>query len=91
MSYRIDFTPIALSSIAKLKKSAPKKYQKLRDILDELPEHPRTGTGHPEALRGRKSIGYSRHITKWSRVLYDIYEETRSVLILEVEGHYGDK
>lgn len=62
-----------------------------KKIYKELLEHPKTGLGHPEALRGGGDITWSRHITAHDRIIYDIYEEVVEVYILEVEGHYNDK
>jgi toxin YoeB len=56
-----------------------------------LLEHPKTGLGHPEALRGGGDITWSRHITAHDRIIYDIYEDVIEVYVLEVEGHYKDK
>jgi toxin YoeB len=63
------------------------RIDKAREVL----EHPKTGLGHPEALRGGGDITWSRHITAHDRIIYDIYEEVVEVYILEVEGHYNDK
>ena len=38
--------------IAKWKKSNPNLFKKYKKIYKELLEHPKTGLGHPEALRG---------------------------------------
>ena len=46
--YKIEFTQIATKTVAKYKKSNPVQYKKLVKLLNELMEHPRTGTGHPE-------------------------------------------
>ncbi len=54
-------------------------------------ERPRTGLGHPEALRGGGNITWSRHITAHNRIIYDIYEDVVEVHVLELEGHYNDK
>ena len=89
--YKIEFTPIAIKTVSKYKKSNPVQYKKLVKLLNELMEHPRVGTGHPEPLKSGDSITYSRRISKNDRLIYDIYEETVTVLVLTVEGHYGDK
>lgn len=91
MSYRLEFTPVANQTIAKYKKSNPVQYKKLVRLLEELMAHPRTGTGHPEPLKAGNSITYSRCISQRDRLIYDIYEEVITVLVLTVEGHYGDK
>ena len=54
-------------------------------------DHPRTGLGHPEALKGGKDITWSRHVSAHDRIIYDIYDENITVLVVEVEGHYDDK
>lgn len=74
MFYEIDFTPIAIKSISKYKKSNPVQYKKLVKLLNELMEHPRIGTGHPEPLKSGDSLTYSRRISKKDRLIYDIYE-----------------
>ena len=75
MLYEIDFTPIAIKSISKYKKSNPVQYKKLVKLLNELMEHPRIGTGHPEPLKSGDSLTYSRRISKKDRLIYDIYEK----------------
>lgn len=89
--YKIDFTPTASKTISKYKKSNPRQYKKLVKLLEELMEHPKTGTGHPEPLKSGNAITYSRRITASDRLIYDIYEERITVLVLDVEGHYNDK
>ena len=81
--YKIVFTPVVVKAVA--------KYKKLVKLLNELMEHPRTGMGHPEPLRSGDSITYSRRISKNDRLVYDIYEENFTVLVLAVEGQYSDK
>jgi len=89
--FKLDFTPTAQKTIAKYKKSNPRQYKKLVKLLEELMEHPRTGTGHPEPLKSGNAITYSRRITASDRLIYDIYDERITVLVLDVEGHYNDK
>ena len=54
-------------------------------------EHPRTGIGHPEPLVGGHDVTYSRHITAHDRIIYDIYDESITVLVIQCEEHYDDK
>lgn len=91
MMYSIEIAPEADKVLAKWKKSNPQLFKKFRKIYHELMDHPRTGTGHPEALKGGNYITYSRHITAHDRIIYDIYDDEICVLVLEVEGHYKDK
>lgn len=54
-------------------------------------QHPRTGIGHPEALIGGGDVTYSRHITAHDRIIYDIYDDQITVLVVQAEEHYNDK
>jgi len=91
MNYTIRFSVEAEKVIAKYKKSNPIAYKKLSRLLKEISEHPREGTGHPEPLIKGNSVTYSRRISANNRVIYDVYNDIVVVLILSVEGHYGDK
>jgi toxin YoeB len=91
MTYDVHFTPIADKNIKLFKKSNPAAYKKTMQLLVELWEHPRTGTGHPEPLTRGNSVTYSRTITKRNRLVYDVYDDEKRVEVLRVEGHYEDK
>lgn len=62
MIYTVITSKSAEDVIKKWKKSNPKLFKKYQKIYHELMDHPRTGIGPPEALIGRNSILYSRHI-----------------------------
>lgn len=51
MSYVLRFSPDAEKELKKWKKSAPKLFKKLSEVLSELIIHPKQGIGHPEALK----------------------------------------
>lgn len=89
--YEVIYSEEVLTSIAKYKKSSPQSYKKVVKLIQELHEHPRTGTGHPEALKGMGGNTYSREINKKDRLVYEIYEEHIRVYVISVEGHYSDK
>lgn len=91
MIYAIEFTDKAKKSIKKWKKSNAVLYKKYSKILEELMLHPRTGIGHPEPLIKGSGIRYSRHITAHDRIIYDIYDNVVTVLVIQVGGHYDDK
>lgn len=91
MIYKIDISSNAAKIIKKWKKSNPVAFKKLYKLIPELEQHPRTGTGHPEALKGGNDITWSRHITANDRIIYDIYDDVVTVMIVELEGHYKDK
>lgn len=91
MSYTLELSPSVQRTLKKWKKSNPTVFAKASSILIELMEHPTTGTGHPEPLKGGGSITWSRHITAHDRIIYDVFEERVHVDVLEIEGHYKDK
>lgn len=91
MMYTVDYTKAAKKTLAKWKKSNPQLFNKATKILYDIMQHPRTGLGHPEPLIGGNDITYSRHITAHDRIIYDIYDDSVSVLVIQAEEHYNDK
>ncbi|MDL2323132.1 Txe/YoeB family addiction module toxin [Bacteroidales bacterium OttesenSCG-928-A17] len=91
MIYTLKFTDQALKEIGNLKKSDKNAYSKLVKLLLELGDHPYTGTGKPKKLTADLLGYYSRRITKKHRLVYTVYDQKISVLIVRVEGHYNDK
>ncbi len=91
MLYEIKYTPEANEGLAKLLMNEPKAFQKAKSFIEELREHPKTGTGHPEPLKGKPEGRWSRQITKKHRLVYRIIEQQVIVLILTAYGHYEDK
>ena len=91
MMYSVDYTKAAQKTLAKWKKSNPILFKKATSILQDIMKHPRTGLGHPEPLVGGHDITYSRHITAHDRIIYDIYDDRISVLVIQCEEHYDDK
>lgn len=87
--YTIVFSEDAKKDLKELYKKAPQAVSKLSKLLDEIREHPRTGTGQVEQLRGYDGTVYSRRITKEHRIVYKIYDEIIEVLILSTFGHYS--
>lgn len=91
MSYTVNFTEQALADADRLERDEPKAYQEFLGFLNELAEHPKTGTGHPEPLRGMPEGRWSRRISKKHRLVYRIFDSEVLVLVLSAFGHYDDK
>ena len=89
--YRITFSTVAIADIKRLQLHEPGAYRKVKQFVAELETHPRTGTGHPEPLKGKPEGRWSRQITKKHRLVYRIFEEEVLVLVLSSYGHYDDK
>ena len=86
--YTIVFTEDAKKDLKELNKKASQAVSKLSKLLDEVREHPRTGTGQVEQLKGYDGSVYSRRITKEHRLVYKIFDEVVEVLVLSTFGHY---
>ena len=89
--YKIKYSTRANMDLAKLLKDEPKSFQKAVKLIEELREHPKTGTGHPEPLKGKPEGRWSRQISKKHRLVYRIYEEEVFIDLLAAYGHYDDK
>ena len=91
MIYSVEYSKAADRTLKKWKKSNPRLFKKATTLLMDIMQHPRTGIGHPEPLVGGNDVTYSRHITANDRIIYDIYDDRISVLLIQAEEHYNDK
>ena len=91
MIYKVEYSKAADKTLRKWKKSNPQLFKKFQKLFHELADHPRTGIGHPEPLRGGSDVTYSRRVSAHDRIIYDIYDDVLVVLVVETEGHYSDK
>ena len=89
--YVVRIQETAQEDLKRLLNNEPKAYQKALALIAELYEHPKTGTGKPELLRGERAGQWSRRITKKHRLVYEIHETQVIVLVLTAYGHYEDK
>lgn len=89
--YEIVFSKRANEDIAKLRRDDPQAHKKVVKLINELMDHPRTGTGHPEQLSGDRSGQWSRKITKKHRLIYEIFDTEVHVDIVSAYGHYDNK
>jgi toxin YoeB len=92
MSYIIELTEEAIEDIEKHKKSGDKKILiKIDKLLNELREHPLSGTGKPERLKYFELATWSRRISDKHRMVYRIEDDRVIVIVLAFWGHYDDK
>ena len=66
--YELVYSTKAEEDLAKLRHSEPAAYKKAVKLLNELMQHPQTGTGHPEQLKGDRTGQWSRTITKKAQI-----------------------
>lgn len=92
MKYEVELTEIALEGIQAFQKSGDMQaLKKIKKLLTELEEHPTTGTGQVEQLKGDKSGLWSRRITGKHRLIYSVNDTEIKVLVISAHGHYNDK
>jgi toxin YoeB len=73
MNYQLGITDLVKTHLARYLKSGNKGLvDKIHALFAELVEHPRTGTGHPEALRHKDTEMWSRRIDSKHRLIYEI-------------------
>ncbi|WP_396191980.1 Txe/YoeB family addiction module toxin [Flavobacterium sp.] len=87
--YQVIIKATAEKDLSKHKKSGDKaSIKKIFKILNELKEHPYTGTGNPEELKYELSGFWSRRINKKDRLIYEVQEEVVTVFVVSAFGHY---
>lgn len=87
MNYTLRFSEQAKADIRRHKKSGNKSIiNKIRLFLEELSNHPFTGTGKPESLKHELSGYWSRRIDKEHCLVYKVDKDI--VYILSAFGHY---
>ena len=92
MRYKLILMPEAERHLKEWRKSGQKKILlKIAALLEELCEHPTTGTGKVEQLKGDLEGFWSRRINKDSRLIYKIEEDIITVFVVSLKGHYRDK
>jgi toxin YoeB len=89
MSYQIILKKSAQEDIIAHKRSGNESLcRKIENLLLELAEHPREGTGKPEMLKGDLAGYWSRRINQEHRLVYSIEDETVTVSVVSAKGHY---
>lgn len=93
MAYAVLLSEQAKEEITFIKKSGDKPtLKKISNLLLELQEHPRTGTGQVEHLKHYVfEETWSRRINKQYRMIYEIHDAEVYVTVISLRSHYGQK
>ncbi|MCC8175202.1 MAG: Txe/YoeB family addiction module toxin [Bacteroidales bacterium] len=92
MSYRLILNPRAQDDWQLWIRSGQQQIvNKILNLFEELKEHPYTGTGQVEPLKGNFAGSYSRRINKQHRMVYKVEDNIVTVVVLRLRGHYNDK
>lgn len=87
--YRIVFSMQAKSDWDYWKESGNAAIvRKIAALLEDMAEHPYTGTGKPEPLKYGLSGCWSRRINKEHRLIYRVKESVIEVEVLAMRYHY---
>ncbi len=88
MTYRLNILKNANKDLDWLRKHDRSSYIKCFDLVREVMEHPRSGTGKPERLKYFEKEVYSRRVNHKDRMIYTIYENIKEIDISSFRGHY---
>lgn len=86
--YTLIFSEIAKIDLQFFKTHNPQFYKKALKLIEELTEHPFTGTGNPERLKYDLSGKWSRRISSEHRIVYSVHDELVEVHVLAMRYHY---
>ena len=92
-TYSLEETEVFSEDMTKHISSGQKKIvERILNLIEEIKQHPTTGTGKVERLKGKgERLVYSRRINDKHRLVYEIFEEEKLVVLATAYGHYKDK
>ena len=83
-TYSLEETEIFSEDMAKHISSGQKKIvERILNLIEEIKQHPTTGKG--------ERLIYSRRINDKHRLVYEIFEEEKLVVLATAYGHYKNK
>ncbi|MFT4940140.1 MAG: toxin YoeB [Paraglaciecola sp.] len=86
MTWKVVYTKQAQKDARKLTSSGLKS--KAQDLISIIEQDPYTNPPSFEKLIGDLSGAYSRRINIQHRLVYQVYEEERTVKVLRLWSHY---
>jgi len=86
--YRITIVKKAQGDLGWFRRNDKSSYIKCFDLVRELMEDPRAGTGKPERLKYFEKEVYSRRVNHKDRMIYTIYEALKEIDVTSFRGHY---
>ncbi|MEB3014018.1 Txe/YoeB family addiction module toxin [Capnocytophaga gingivalis] len=90
--FSIQISQEALEDLKIINKSGtPAVKKKIERIIQELQIAPEKGVGAPELLKGKEGQVWSRTLNKKDRIVYEVIEDEKMVIISQFLGHYEDK
>ena len=88
MAYKLKFLEQAKDDLDWFRKNDKSSYIKCFDLIREISESPRIGTGKPERLKYFSNEVFSRRVNHKDRIVYTIYESIQEIDISSCKEHY---
>jgi len=88
MTWKILIQEKAEKDLLWFRKHQQKYYVKCFDLIREIEQDPRKGTGKPERLKYFDREVWSRRISLEHRLIYVIYTDKKEVDIVSCKSHY---
>jgi toxin YoeB len=85
---KLSVTSGAVEDLETWSTANPKVLAKIIRLMAEITRTPRTGTGKPERLKQFGGEVWSRRITEKDRLVYDIQDDT--ITVVACRFHYDD-
>ena len=85
---KVELTEAAMDNLHFWMKADRKVTQKILSLLEEIAQTPYSGRGRPEQLSHTLSGYYSRRINTKDRIIYRGDEDTDTIYIIALKGHY---
>ncbi len=82
--YQVRFSKKAQKDIAELTKQQKTKLKQILEQVIAVNPH------HGKALKGKLKGLNSYRLNRQDRILYEIYEKDKTVLIIRARTHYGE-
>ena len=83
-----EYTKRAKKELAHWEKVNSARFNKAKELVEEILEDPRKGRGGPHQLGGAHRGYWARELSKGDRIVYEFDDE--KVRFHRFKGHYGD-
>ena len=90
MSWKVAILKKAETDLAWFRKNDRPCYLKCFDLVRELSQDPRLGTGKPERLKHFDREVWSRRVSHEHRMVYVVYADEQLVEVASCRSHYDD-
>ena len=87
----ITFSPEAQEDYNYWKVNNLQIVKRIKQLLEDMSQHPYSGIGKPEKLKHELSGKWSRRINGKHRIVYTVLENDNNIYVLALRFHYTKK